>query len=156
MLNFQWFFLCQKFTSFVSLHFKYWWMRFRFQILLNTLKKSSKISRPFSTMSCKNNALNWKSFVSFQLNPYPWILEKIQNTGPSPSVFSGSNPVRNIASICICFHALDFFPESTLPKNGIYFCSARHISSHIGICHLKLASLYSPTGTLSAHIIFIS
>ena len=28
--------------------------------------------------------------------------------------------------------------SATVPKNGIYFCSARHISSRIGICHLKL------------------
>ena len=35
-----------------------------------------------------------------------------------------------------------FFSEMTLghgPKNGIYFCSAWHISSDIGLCHLKLA-----------------
>ena len=34
----------------------------------------------------------------------------------------------------------NFFPQSALgdgPKNGIYFCSARRISAHIGICHLK-------------------
>ena len=42
-------------------------------------------------------------FFQFRkINPYPWILEKIQNAA--------------------------------------YFCSARHISPHIGICHLKLAS----------------
>ena len=52
------------------------------------------------------------------------------------------NPERSIEELYICFCALDFFPEMTLghgPKNGIYFCSARHISSHIGICHLKFA-----------------
>ena len=37
-------------------------------------------------------------------------------------------------------------------QNGIYFCSARHISSHMGICHLILALLDGSSDTLSANI----
>ena len=33
---------------------------------------------------------------SCNFNPYPWILEKIQNAGPSPSVFSGKK-IRSAA-----------------------------------------------------------
>ena len=40
--------------------------------------------------------------------------------------------------ICLCFCALDCFPENTLPEKWHIFCSAQPISSHIGICHLKL------------------
>ena len=79
--------------------------------------------------------------------------------GPSPSVISGK---KSTAQKHIQIDAMlrsGFFLESTLgyaPKNCIYFCSARHISFHIGICHLKLASSDSSTDTLSARIIFIS
>ena len=76
----------------------------------------------------------------------------------SPTAFCGKNPECSIASIRICFCVLIFFQKwrsVTDAKNGIYFCSARHISFHIGVCHLKFAPFYSPTDTLSAHIIFI-
>ena len=49
---------------------------------------------------------------------------------------------RNIYKCCN--DSLWIFPRETrsvtVPKNGIYFCSTRHLSAHIGICHLKLAS----------------
>ena len=58
-------------------------------------------------------------------------------------VFRKKNPERSIASICICFHALDFFPESTLgygPKkwhiflfSTAYFHKYWHMSFEIGI-----------------------
>ena len=91
---------------------------------------------------------DFRGFTTWSLadgfNLYPWILEKkIQNAGPWPRVFCGKNPERSIKSICICFCAVDFFRKSRsvmVPKNGIYFSSAPHISPHIGICHLKLVS----------------
>ena len=78
-------------------------------------------------------------------NPYP-----ISN----PLILLGKVWLKYIATqrciTCICFYTLDF-PENTLgyvPKNGVYFCSARHISSHNGICQLKLPLVmtwrYSP------------
>ena len=79
----------------------------------------------------------------FNFNPYPWILDKIQNAGPSASVFCGKKSRAQRCVICICFRALDF-PRKTrsvmVPKNYLYVCSARHIFPHIGICHLKLVS----------------
>ena len=67
--------------------------------------------------------------------------KKIQNAGPSPSVFCGKKIRSAALRRFVYVSVLWFFPKMTLghgPKNGIYFCSARHISSHIGICHLKL------------------
>ena len=57
--------------------------------------------------------------------------------------FRGKNPERSIASFVYVSVLWIFFRKSrsvTVPKNGIYFCSARNLSTHIGICHLKLAS----------------
>ena len=69
---------------------------------------------------------------------------------------------KNRAQHCInlyMFLCFGFSPRKArsvkVPKNGIYFCSARHISANIGICHLKSTSQYGLTDTLSAHIIFI-
>ena len=130
----------------------------------------SKIRKIFYTFkyskcfyeSCYENSSQVN--FSFAFNPYPWILgKKIQNAGPSPSVFcEKKNPERSIEEFCyhiqhilyrfLCFEF--FFQKSRLAKilkNGIYFCSARHITSHIGICHVKLALWDSPTDSLSAH-----
>ena len=67
--------------------------------------------------------------------------EKIQNAGPSPSVFCGgkiqSAALRRFVYISMLWIFSQKTRSATVPKNGIYFSSARHISSHIGICHLK-------------------
>ena len=111
---------------------------FQFGIELQTGSKT--VFQYFSTKTY--------GFIDFKgaattLNPYPWILGKNPKGGTiTERVFRKKNPERSIASICICSCALKFFPESALgdgPKNGIYFCWARHISSNIGICHLKFA-----------------
>ena len=85
--------------------------------------------------------------------------KKFQNAGLSPSAFCGK---KSRAQRCIILYMFPcfgiFFRKArsvTVPKNGIYFCSARHISANIGICHLKSTSQYGLTDTLSAHIIFI-
>ena len=52
-----------------------------------------------------------------------------------------------------------FFRKSRsviVPKNGIYFSSTPHISPHIGICHLKLVSLNSPTDTVAVNVLRFS
>ena len=53
------------------------------------------------------------------INPYRWILWKIQNAGPLPSAtrFPGGNRERSITSICICFCDMGFFPKIAL-KDG--------------------------------------
>ena len=100
----------------------------------------------------------WKNLRSSTLIRESW--KKIQNTGPSPSVFYG---IKSRAQHWINLYMLPcfgFFSQKTrsvtVPKNGIYFCSARHISSYIDICHLQLVLYDSSAGILSAHIIFIS
>ena len=35
-----------------------------------------------------------------------------------------------------------------VPKNGIYFCSARHLPTHIGICHFKSGHIFFPENAL--------
>ena len=85
--------------------------------------------------------------------------KKIKNAGPSPSAFRGKK-IQSVALHHFVYVSvfLIFFPKTRsamVPKNDIYFCSSRHIFSHIGICHLKLASQDSPTDTLSAYTIFI-
>ena len=73
------------------------------------------------------------------VNPYPWILGKIQNATVTERVFREKN---QSAALHQFVYISVFFPRSTLGygrKNGILF-SARHITSHIGIFHLKLAS----------------
>ena len=70
---------------------------------------------PFFNSSWRICVLPWDP------NPYPGILEKIQNAGPSPSAFRGKKSRAQRCIICICFCALDFFPESVLgdgPKNS--------------------------------------
>ena len=57
------------------------------------------------------------------------------------------NPERSVESFCICSHDLE------------YFCSARHISPHIGICGIWYAisnKHHSPTDILSADILLFS
>ena len=63
---------------------------------------------------------------------------KIQNAGPSPRIvrFPPSAALHHFF-MSLCF---GLFPEIALGdglKNDICFCSARHFSSHIGICHLN-------------------
>ena len=66
-------------------------------------------------------------------NPYPWILEKIQIAGPSPSAFRGKNSRAQRCIICICFCGSDFFPEIALgdgPKKWhIFLFSAAYLPS---------------------------
>ena len=66
-------------------------------------------------------------FDAFTLIRESW--EQIQNA---------EKPERSVASFVYVSVLWVFCPVNTLghsPKNGIYFCSARHIFSHIGICH---------------------
>ena len=102
-------------------------------------------STDFDNVKCFSlMCVNPKSM--FQSNVLPPISvnpEKIQNAGPSPSVFSGKKIQSTAMHHLYMLLSLEFFPEiapGDSAKNGIYVCSARHIPSHIGICHLKLAS----------------
>ena len=48
--------------------------------------------------------------ICIQFNPYPWILKKNPKRGTvAERVFRKKNTESSIASICICFRALDFF-----------------------------------------------
>ena len=80
----------------------------------------------------------------FPFNPYPWILVKNPNRGAvSERVSRRKYPEHSVASFVYVSVLWIFFRKTrsvTLPKIGIYFCSARHISLHIDICHLILAS----------------
>ena len=84
----------------------------------------------------------------------------IENAGPSPSAFSGKKSRAPASHQFVYVYVLwMFFSESTLgegPKNDIYFRSKWHISSHIGICHFKLALSDSSTDILSVYIILFS
>ena len=80
------------------------------------------------------------------LNPHPWILEKQSKRGTVTERVSREK-IQSAALhhwyMSLCF---GFFPDSALgdgPKNGIYFCSARHLSTHIGIWnwHHRLAQM---------------
>ena len=77
----------------------------------------------------------------YDFHPYRQIQGKNPKRGTvTERVFQKKSRAQR-CDICICFCDLDFFLEMTLgqgPKNGKYFCSARHISYHIGICHFKL------------------
>ena len=56
----------------------------------------------------------------------------------SEQIQNAENPERSVESFVYVSVLWVFCPVNTLghsPKNGIYFCSARHIFSHIGICH---------------------
>ena len=70
--------------------------------------------------------------------------KKIQNAGPSPSAFRGkkiqSAALHHLYMILLLWIFFRNARSVTVPKNGIYFCSARNLSTHIGICHLKLPS----------------
>ena len=72
--------------------------------------------------------------------------KKIQNAGPSPSAFSGKKSITQRCIICICSHALDFFPDFALGdglkmayifiRHGIF----PHISAYaISNSHHKIA-----------------
>ena len=56
---------------------------------------------------------------------------------------SQNSPERSITSF-VYVPVLWIFSRKarsvTVPKNGMYFCSAWYISAHVGICHYKLAS----------------
>ena len=78
----------------------------------------------------------WLSLTS--INPYTWIRASFPKKNPKKS-----GAQRCILCIFTCYCAL----------NGVYFCSARHNSSHIGICHLKLHHKMAQL-TLYLHIIY--
>ena len=74
--------------------------------------------------------------------------EKIRKARPSSSAFFGDNRI-------VCFCAV-VFSKSDGPANWHVFCSTWHIPPHIGMCHFKLASLYSSTDILSTRVILFS
>ena len=116
------------------------------------------------TRSVKNITLQSVNFafeLFWPVNPYPWILEKKSKTRDHHRAWFAEKKSRaqhwiNLYMFLCCGFFFQKTLSVTVPKNGIYFWSLRHISAHIGICHLKLISYYSPTGTVSAHIIFIA
>ena len=68
--------------------------------------------------------------------------KKIENAGPYRARFAEKIPSTALHHLYmfLCFGI--FFRKSRsvmVPENDIYFCSARHLCTHIGICHLKLA-----------------
>ena len=94
-------------------------------------------------------------FQPLSVNP-----EKIRNAEPSSSAFFGDNPER-----IVCFCAVDFSKITSVDGPGnwhiflfnvAYSPSYWHIPPHIGMCHFKLASLYSSTDILSTRVILFS
>ena len=71
----------------------------------------------------------FRFFSTFLLHPYQWILEKIRNAGPSLSVFCGNNKNATFHHLYMkpCFGVFRKSRSVMVPKNDIYFCSARHI-----------------------------
>ena len=71
----------------------------------------------------------FRFFSTFLLHPYQWILEKIRNAGPSLSVFCGNNKSATFHHLYMkpCFGVFRKSRSVMVPKNDIYFCSARHI-----------------------------
>ena len=69
---------------------------------------------------------------------------KIGDRTLSPFILIDDRRIRSVAlyhlHILLCFGFISEIALGDGPKSGIYFCSARHISPHIGICHLKLSS----------------
>ena len=75
------------------------------------------------------------------------LIRESQKKNPKRGTVTERVLRKKIQSAALCylymFLCFGFFSEIALgdgSKNGIYFCSVRHISSHIGICHLKLTS----------------
>ena len=85
-----------------------------------------------------------------QINIYKWhnaalwvFPQNALGDGPAFWIFFQDSRIRVNWKDLYMFLFFGFFFQKTrsviIPKNGIYCFSARHISSHIGICHLKFA-----------------
>ena len=76
---------------------------------------------------------------SWNLNPYPWILgKKFKTQNHHRASFAKKKSEAQHWEDFYMFLCFEIFFQkwrsATVPKNGINFCSARHISHHIGIC----------------------